>query len=88
MVCRYAYNGGFNPSIISNADLNAINQTAFAVYNNPSNMPSGQSGFCFVRTTVFDVNGAIQELFILTEIAYFRAKTDGNWSTWKQITNA
>ena len=88
LVCRYAYNGGFNPSIISNADLNAINQTAFAVYNNPSNMPSGQSGFCFVRTTVFDINGAIQELFMLTGIAYFRAKTDGNWSAWKQTTNA
>ena len=79
----YAHGGG-----IANADLNAISETSFTAYNNPTNLPTGLTGWCYVRTYVYDTNGALQELFMIysNPVSYFRVKINGTWSTWIQTS--
>lgn len=95
LVADYAQSGGFQNSsrggIINNADLNTISKTTFAVYNNPSAMPTSETGYCWVRTTIYDANAALQELFMfMTGVSYVRVRynSETTWQTWKQITNA
>lgn len=90
LVCQVAYAGGYTGVSSSNADLNDIPTSEFRVYNNPSNMPSGTSGYCWVRTNVIDVNSAMQEMTLLNtdSNSYVRVKAGGTWRAWKQTTNA
>jgi len=86
--------GGFKDSAhgggIANVDLNAISVTSFTAYNNPTNLPTGLSGWCYVRTYVYDTNGALQELFMIrtNPVSYFRIKSSGTWSAWIQTSTA
>ena len=93
LVSKYALGGGFvssgYKSAVANADLNAISESGFALYNSPSNMPSGTSGYCFVRTAYFDIQAIFQELVLLsTGVSYVRTKYGSTWNTWKQTSNA
>ena len=92
LVSKYALGGGFvssgYKSAVANADLNAISGSDFALYNSPSNMPSGTSGYCFVRTAYFDIQAILQELVLLsTGVSYVRTKYGSTWNTWKQTSN-
>ena len=93
IVSKLAQNGGFIDStlggIIANADLNLISKSTFAVYNEPTNLPSGISGYCYVRTSVYDDNSALQELYVIQSnpVAYFRIKLNNSWTGWVQTSN-
>ena len=93
LVAALAQNGGFIDStlgsIIVNADLNSINKTTFAVYNEPANLPSGITGYCYVKTSVFDENSALQELYVIqpNPVSFFRIKLNNSWTVWVQTSN-
>lgn len=85
---RSASDGG----LISSGDLNSITVNSFALYTNAvSNLPetAAGSGYCFVRTSIFDSNAALQEAIMLqTGSMYTRTKYANTWGEWKKATNS
>lgn len=88
LVANVAFSCGFVHESVPNGDLNAISASEFKLYNNPTNLPSGQSGYFFVQTIIFDKNSGYQEITALTQNGetYKRMLYGGTWRAWKQIT--
>ena len=82
-------------STISNANLNNISVSEERVYNNPTNLPSGTSGFVICKTMIVDGNSAYQEIrFISSQVTtiyrelypiFIRTKTSGIWRSWMKL---
>lgn len=88
MVANVAFSCGFVPERVMNGDLNAISTSEFKLYNGPTNLPSGQSGYFFVQTIIFDKNSGYQEITALTQNGetYKRMLYGGSWRAWEQVT--
>ena len=88
MVANVAFSCGFYHESVQNGNLNAISTSEFKLYNDPANLPSGQSGYFFVQTIIFDRNSGYQEITALTQNGetYKRMLYGGTWRAWKQIT--
>ena len=77
---------------ISNANLDNITTSEERVYNNPTNLPSGTSGYVICRTITVDGQSAYQEIrFISSQIntiygqsypVFERRKVSGTWRDW------
>lgn len=77
-------------TLIGSGSLDNISTNEFAVYTSAvTGKP--QSGYAFVRTSVFDANAALQELTMLDGTysgrSYVRVKNGGTWTTWRETTN-
>lgn len=88
MVADVAYSCGFYHQSVENANLNDILKSEFKLYNNPTNVPSGLTGYFFVQTIIFDKNSGFQEITALTQNGetYKRMLYGGTWRAWKQVT--
>ena len=75
-------------STISNANLNNISVSEERVYNNPTNLPTGTSGYAICKTVIVDSNSGYQEITFISAQSeaqysrYIRAKTSGIWRDW------
>ena len=87
MVAEVAFSCGFY-GVIHNGDLNTVSSSEFKLYENPTNLPSGVSGYVFVQTIMFDKNSGFQELTVLSQNGetFKRMLYGGTWRAWKQVT--
>ena len=79
-------------STVANANLNNISVSEERVYNNPTSLPSGTSGYVICKTVVCDAQSAYQEIrFISSQInttygqsypVFDRRKVSGTWRDW------
>lgn len=88
MVATTAFSCGFYGGAEHGGDLNSVSASEFKLYENPTNLPSGVSGYVFVQTIMYDKNSGFQELTVLSQIGetYKRMLYGGTWRSWKQVT--
>ena len=82
----------YGQSTVASGSLDNISQTETRVYNNPSGLPAGTSGFVICETTAVDGNTATQTItFISSQNTtiysqlyprFHRTKTSGIWRDW------
>ena len=84
-------------SAITSGSLNDFPESFVCVSSNVTDLPPDllNSTWGFVRTSIFDNNTALQELFAYSSadqsqngVSFVRVKQGGTWKSWKQITNA
>lgn len=87
MVAQVAFSCGFHGSV-HGGDLNDVSSSEFKLYENPTNLPSGVSGYVFVQSVIFDKNSGFQELTVLSQNGetFKRMLYGGTWRAWKQVT--
>ena len=78
-------------TLVGSGSLNDISTDEFAIYTSAvTGKP--QSGYAFVRTSVFDANAAMQELTMLDGTysgrSYIRVKNGGTWTAWRETTSS
>ena len=78
-------------TLVGSGSLNDISTNEFAIYTSAvTGKP--QSGYAFVRTSVFDANAALQELTMLDGTyagrSYVRVKNSGTWTSWRETTSS
>jgi hypothetical protein len=76
-------------TVVTSGNLDDIATNEFALYHTDvAGKP--QSGYAFVRTSIFDSNAALQELTMLSGNssghAYVRVKYGGTWTEWRETT--
>lgn len=81
----------YGQSTVASGSLNNINQTETRIYNNPSGLPDGTSGYVICETNCVDSNTATQLITFVTSQntiygatypKFYRAKTSGTWRDW------
>ena len=82
-------------STVTSGDLNNITISEERVYNNPSNLPTGTSGFVICKTTIVDSNTGYQEIQFITSQTntiyydtyphFIRSKTASTWQEWMKV---
>lgn len=82
----------YGQSVVSSGSLDNISETETRVYNNPSGLPTGTSGYVICETTAVDRQSATQTITFISGQSstifgqsypkFFRSKVAGTWREW------